>query len=118
MVPEIGVLIVFQLFCRQPQEQFEITALIGELMPKLPTEGLFAVDVFLEKSTAQVKDQFAWQWRDDRGLWRPYGAVDSRIIEAAHIGGDDEVSLNTLGKIYTIDFHSMSQINEDTGTTR
>ncbi|XP_045472150.1 E3 ubiquitin-protein ligase TRIP12 isoform X2 [Harmonia axyridis] len=107
-----------ELIPRQPQEQFEITALIGELMPKLPTDGLFAVDALLEKSSTQVKDQFVWQWRDDRGLWRPYGAVDSRIIEAAHINGDDEVSLNTLGRIYTIDFHSMSQINEDTGTTR
>ncbi|XP_044752969.1 E3 ubiquitin-protein ligase TRIP12 isoform X2 [Coccinella septempunctata] len=107
-----------ELIPRQPQEQFEITALIGELMPKLPTDGIFAVDALLEKASTQVKDQFVWQWRDDRGLWRPYGAVDSRIIEAAHMNGDDEVSLNTLGRIYTIDFHSMSQINEDTGTSR
>ncbi|KAL3281120.1 hypothetical protein HHI36_004342 [Cryptolaemus montrouzieri] len=106
------------LIPRQPQEQFEITALIGELMPKLPTDGIFAVDTLLERPISQVKDQPIWQWRDDRGLWRPYGAVDSRIIEAAHLTGDDEVSLNTLGRIYTIDFHSMSQINEDTGTSR
>ncbi|KAG5888420.1 hypothetical protein JTB14_016323 [Gonioctena quinquepunctata] len=107
-----------ELIPRQPQEQFEITALIGELMPKLPTEGIFAVDTLLERPSSIAKDQPIWQWRDDRGLWHPYGAVDSRIIEAAHLTGDDEVSLNTLGRIYTIDFHSMQQINEDTGTSR
>ncbi|KAK9879662.1 hypothetical protein WA026_006724 [Henosepilachna vigintioctopunctata] len=107
-----------ELIPRQPQEQFEITTLIGELMPKLPTDGIFAVDSLLERPASQLKDQPVWQWRDDRGLWRPYGAVDSRIIEAAHMNGDDEVSLNTLGRIYTIDFHSMAQINEDSGTSR
>nr|CAH7756174.1 unnamed protein product [Callosobruchus chinensis] len=107
-----------ELIPRQPQEQFEITSLIGELMPKLPTDGIFIVDSLLERPSSVAKDQPVWQWRDDRGLWHPYGAVDSRIIEAAHLNGDDEVSLNTLGRIYTIDFHSMQQINEDTGTSR
>lgn len=106
------------MFSRQPQELYEITALIGELMPKLPTDGIFAVDTFLERPSTLCKEQPAWQWRDDRGLWHPYSSVDSRIIETAHISGDDEVSLNTLGRTYTIDFHSMQQINEDTGTSR
>lgn len=110
--------VFFFSFLRQPQEQFEITALIGELMPKLPSDGIFAVDSLLERSINIAKDQPNWQWKDDRGLWHAYGAVDSRIIEAAHLNGDDEVSLNTLGRIYTIDFHSMQQINEDTGTSR
>ncbi|XP_057663764.1 E3 ubiquitin-protein ligase TRIP12 isoform X1 [Diorhabda carinulata] len=107
-----------ELIPRQPQEQFEITALIGELMPKLPSDGIFAVDALLERPANVAKDQPIWQWRDDRAVWHPYGAVDSRIIEAAHMNNDDEVSLNTLGRIYTIDFHSMQQINEDTGTSR
>ncbi|CAG9769753.1 unnamed protein product [Ceutorhynchus assimilis] len=107
-----------ELTQRQPQELFEITCLIGELMPKLPTDGIFSVDTLLEKPTLIAKDQPIWQWRDDRGWWHSYGAVDSRIIEAAHQNTDDEVSLNTLGRIYTIDFHSMQQINEDTGTSR
>ncbi|XP_049822761.1 E3 ubiquitin-protein ligase TRIP12 isoform X2 [Aethina tumida] len=107
-----------ELIPRQPQEQFEITALIGELMPKLPTDGIFAVDQLLERPTTVAKDQPVWQWRDDRGMWHAYGAVDSRIIEAAHMVGDDDVSLNTLGRIYTIDLHTMQQLNEDTGTTR
>ncbi|XP_017785383.1 PREDICTED: E3 ubiquitin-protein ligase TRIP12 isoform X2 [Nicrophorus vespilloides] len=107
-----------ELVPRQPQELYEITALIGELMPKLPTDGIFVVDGLLERPTNVGKDQPTWQWKDDRGLWHPYGAVDSRMIEAAHMNGDDEVSLNTLGRTYTIDFHSLQQINEDTGTTR
>lgn len=104
--------------CRQPQELYEITSLIAELMPKLPADGIFAVDALLERPASQTKDQPTWQWRDDRGVWHPYGAVDSRMIEAAHMNGDDEVSLNTLGRTYTIDFPSMQQINEDSGTTR
>jgi len=39
-------------------------------------------------------------------------------FQAAHQAGEDEISLSTLGRTYTIDFHSMQQINEDTGTTR
>ncbi|GJQ67325.1 hypothetical protein Trydic_g8224 [Trypoxylus dichotomus] len=107
-----------ELVPRQPQELYEITTLIGELMPKLPSDGIFAVNILLERPTNMNKDYPTWQWRDDRGLWHSYGPVDSRMIEAAHMNGDDEVSLNTLGRTYTIDFHSMQQINEDTGTTR
>ncbi|XP_048518529.1 E3 ubiquitin-protein ligase TRIP12 isoform X1 [Dendroctonus ponderosae] len=107
-----------ELVSRQPQELFEITCLIGELMPKLPTDGIFTVDALLERPISVAKDQPVWQWRGDRGWWHPYGPVDSRIIESAHQNGDDEVSLNTLGRIYTVDFHSMQQINEDTGTSR
>jgi hypothetical protein len=38
--------------------------------------------------------------------------------QAAHQSGEDEISLSTQGRTYTVDFHSMQQINEDTGTTR
>lgn len=38
--------------------------------------------------------------------------------QAAHQVGEDEISLSTLGRVYTIDFNSMQQINEDTGTAR
>lgn len=76
------------------------------------------MDALLERPTSAAKDTVTWQWRDDRGLWHAYSAIDSRIIEAAHLGGDDEISLSTLGRTYTVDFHSMQQINEDTGTSR
>ncbi|XP_039615955.1 E3 ubiquitin-protein ligase TRIP12 isoform X3 [Polypterus senegalus] len=103
---------------RSPQELYELTSLICELMPCLPKEGIFAVDTMLKKGNAQNTDGAIWQWRDDRGLWHPYNRIDSRIIETAHQNGEDEISLSTLGRVYTIDFNSMQQINEDTGTAR
>ncbi|KAM6988562.1 E3 ubiquitin-protein ligase TRIP12 isoform 11-T24 [Tautogolabrus adspersus] len=75
---------------RSPQELYELTSLICELMPCLPREGIFAVDLMLKKGSAQATEGAIWQWRDDRGLWHPYNRIDSRIIE----------------------------INEDTGTAR
>ncbi|XP_067014060.2 E3 ubiquitin-protein ligase TRIP12 isoform X3 [Anabrus simplex] len=107
-----------ELVSRSPQELYEITCLIGELMPRLPSDGIFSVDALLERPNNHVQDTVQWQWRDDRGLWHPYSTIDSRIIEAAHQSGEDEISLSTLGRTYTVDFHSMQQINEDTGTTR
>ncbi|XP_055645246.1 E3 ubiquitin-protein ligase TRIP12 [Toxorhynchites rutilus septentrionalis] len=107
-----------ELIPRSPSELYEITCLIGELMPRLPTDGIFAVDSLLERTHANVQDTVQWQWKDDRAVWRPYSSIDSRMIEAAHLNSDDEISLSTLGRTYTIDFHSMQQINEDTGTTR
>ena len=87
-------------------------------MPRLPTDGFFAVDVWLAKPSTVHYDAVQWQWRDDRGSWHAYSAIDSRIVEAAHQSGEDEISLSTMGRTYTLDFHSMQQINEETGTTR
>ncbi|KAL1403769.1 hypothetical protein pipiens_019217 [Culex pipiens pipiens] len=55
---------------------------------------------------------------DDRGVSRPYSSIYSRMIETAHLNSDDEISLSTLGRTLTIDFHSMQRINGDAGTTR
>jgi len=72
----------------------------------------------LDRPTLNTQDQVQWQWRDDRGAWHNYSTIDSRLIEAAHQSSEDEISLSTLGRTYTVDFHAMQQINEDTGTTR
>lgn len=53
----------------------------SELLPCLPREGIFAVDLMLKKGSAQATEGAIWQWRDDRGLWHPYNRIDSRIIE-------------------------------------
>lgn len=103
---------------RSPSELYEITCLIGELMPRLPTDGIFGVDALLERSSSTTQDAVQWQWRDEKGVWRPYSSIDSRIIEAAHQNSDEEISLSTMGRTYTIDFHAMQQINEESGTTR
>ncbi|XP_067615858.1 E3 ubiquitin-protein ligase TRIP12 isoform X2 [Eurosta solidaginis] len=107
-----------ELTTRSPSELYEITCLIGELMPRLPTDGIFTVDALLDRPTLNTQDQVQWQWRDDRGTWHNYSPIDSRMIEAAHSNSEDEFSLSTLGRTYTVDFHSMQQINEDTGNTR
>lgn len=50
-------------------------------MPKLPSDGLFAVDAMLRKTAAQPADAVQWHWLDDHGMWHPYSIIDSRIIE-------------------------------------
>lgn len=57
-----------ELIPRLPQELYEITCLIGELMPRLPTDGIFAVDAHLDRPWSTATDRAPhWQWRDDRG---------------------------------------------------
>ncbi|XP_068152021.1 LOW QUALITY PROTEIN: E3 ubiquitin-protein ligase TRIP12 [Drosophila tropicalis] len=107
-----------ELIARSPSELYELTCLIGELMPRLPLDDIFTVDSLLDRPTLNTQDQVQWQWRDDRGAWHNYSTIDSRLIEAAHQSSEDEISLSTLGRTYTVDFHAMQQINEDTGTTR
>ncbi|CAB3980054.1 E3 ubiquitin- ligase TRIP12, partial [Paramuricea clavata] len=105
-----------ELSPRTPQEFYEITCLISELLPNLPSDGIFSFDSLLSKG--HRPEQAYWQWKDDQNVWHSYSWIDSRIIEAAHQGGEDELSLNTLGRSYIVDFNSMQQINEDTGTSR
>ncbi|XP_039490077.1 E3 ubiquitin-protein ligase TRIP12 isoform X4 [Drosophila santomea] len=107
-----------ELISRSPSELYELTCLIGELMPRLPLDGIFSVDSLLDRPTLNTQDQVHWQWRDDRGSWHNYSTIDSRLIEAANQSSEDEISLSTFGRTYTVDFHAMQQINEDTGTTR
>lgn len=67
---------------RSPQEVYEMTCLIGELMPRLPQHALFAVDTLLDRpSPRSVPETVSWQWRDDMGVWHAYTPIDSRIIE-------------------------------------
>ena len=88
-------------------------------MPKLPNTGIFQIDDALKKSSSNHQtNHIYWQWKDERDIWRPYTPIDSRIIEAAFLQEEDEVSLSTMGRTYVVDFNTMLQINEDTGTTR
>ncbi|XP_048588238.1 E3 ubiquitin-protein ligase TRIP12 isoform X2 [Nematostella vectensis] len=106
-----------ELIARSPQEFYEITCFISELFPQLPKTGVFSVDALLNKSQLRTEHGL-WQWRDDRGTWHSYSWIDCKIIEAAFQSGEDELSLSTMGRSYTIDFNALQQINEDTGTTR
>jgi len=107
------------LTSRSPQELYELVSIIGEIMPRLPQTGIFSIDETLRKtSLANHNEHIMWQWKDERDVWRPYTPVDSRIIESAFSQEEDECILNTMGRTYVLDFNSMLQINEDTGTTR
>ncbi|XP_049887493.1 E3 ubiquitin-protein ligase TRIP12 isoform X2 [Pectinophora gossypiella] len=108
-----------ELIPRLPQELYEITCLIGELMPRLPTDGIFAVDAHLDRPWSANNDRTAhWQWRDDRGVWRSYSWAESRALEAGAAAGEEEVCLTTLGRSYTVDLTAMQQLNDHTGTAR
>lgn len=52
-----------------------------ELMPKLPTDGIFSIDQMLRKGSFTQTDAVMWQWRDDRSIWHHYTAIDSKIVE-------------------------------------
>ncbi|XP_023287946.1 E3 ubiquitin-protein ligase TRIP12 isoform X3 [Orussus abietinus] len=106
-----------ELVPRSPQEWFEITCLIEELMPPLPTDGIFSVNSLLER-TGNQQETVHWEWRDERHCCHPFNTIDSRIIEMAFQNGEDEICLSTLGRTYTIDLTVMKQINEDIGMAR
>ena len=107
------------LTSRSTQELYEIVAIIGELMPSLPETGIFSIDATLHKtSAANHNEHVVWQWKDERETWRPYTPADSRLIEAAFSHEEHECILNTMSRSYILDFGSMLQINEETGTAR
>lgn len=108
---------MINLISRSPQEIYELTAFIAELMPSLPLEGIFSVDLLFSKANQATTEVALWQWKDDRGLWHPFNAVDNKIIESAHQSGEDELELANLNRTYIIDFNSMQKIYEDTGNT-
>ena len=104
---------------RSPQELYEIVSIIGEILPNLPQSGIFEIDETLRKtSITHQHEPISWQWKDENEIWRPYTVADSRTVEVAFIQGDDECVINTMGRTYVVDFGSMLQINEETGTAR
>ena len=107
-----------ELTQRNPQELYEITSLIAELMPPLPADGIFAVDALLVRPGAYIRDPVLWQWQDDKGNWHTYGYNDCRLIEAAHVAGEDEATLSGSGKSFVLNLSSMHEIREDSGTAR
>lgn len=44
--------------------------------------------------------------------------VDDIFFPAAFQQREEEISLNILGQTYTVDFHSMTQVNEGSGNSR
>jgi E3 ubiquitin-protein ligase TRIP12 len=109
---------LIELVQRNPQELYEITSLVAELMPPLPADGIFAVDALLARPGALIRDPVLWQWQDDKGTWHTYGFNDCRVVEAAFVAGEDEVSLSAAGKSFVVNLKSMHEIREENGTAR
>ncbi|KAI5713848.1 hypothetical protein M8J76_006502 [Diaphorina citri] len=88
-----------------------------EALPRSSAVVLDAVPTFLEKlQVIQCMDVAEQSLTALEMLSRRHSKA---ILQAsAHQAGEDEVSLSTLGREYTLDFHAMQQINELTGTTR
>nr|XP_026689713.1 E3 ubiquitin-protein ligase TRIP12 [Ciona intestinalis] len=110
-----------ELVPRSPQELYEITSLIGELMPRLPRDDpMFSVDRLLKQSGrgSGGETTATWQWRTDEGVWKSYSRHDNRMIEDSHRNGDPEANLLVQGRVYVLDFNVMQQVNEDTGHAR
>ena len=107
-----------EIIPRSPQELYEITCLVGELLPPLPGDGVFAVDALLCSPGVIVKDPVVWQWQDDRGTWHTYGYNDCRLIEGAFLAGEGEVLLASGGRNFTVNLTSRHEIREESGTAR
>ena len=92
---------------------------VGELLPALPGDGVFAVDALLTSPGVVVRDPLVWQWQDDRGAWHTYGYNDCRLIEAAFLAGEGEVALQGQGgRSFTVNLTSRHEIREESGTAR
>uniref|UniRef100_H2YD20 E3 ubiquitin-protein ligase n=1 Tax=Ciona savignyi TaxID=51511 RepID=H2YD20_CIOSA len=110
-----------ELVPRSPQELYEITSLIGELMPRLPRDDpMFSVDKTLKQSSrgGSGGTVATWQWKADDGSWKSYSRHDNRMVEDAHRTGDVEANILVQGRVYILDFNVMQQVNEDTGHSR
>jgi E3 ubiquitin-protein ligase TRIP12 len=103
---------------RSHQELYEMVSLIGELLPPLPGDGVFAVDALLAPPGTVLLDPVVWQWQDDRGSWHTYGYNDCRTIEAAFLAGETEVVLNSAARYLTLNLVNMHEIREDCGTAK
>jgi len=103
---------------RSHQELYEMVSLIGELLPPLPGDGVFAVDALLAPPGTVLLDPVVWQWQDDRGAWHTYGYNDCRTIEAAFLAGESEVVLNSAARYLNLNLVNMHEIREDCGTAK
>ena len=98
---------------QSPQELYEITRLVSELLPGLPGDGVFAVDAVLCSPATIFKDPVVWQCT--------YGYNDCRMLEGAFLAGKGEISLASArpgNKQFTVNLTSRHEIREETGTAR
>ncbi|KAK6111818.1 HECT-domain (ubiquitin-transferase) family protein [Brugia pahangi] len=110
----------FEIVDRPPQHLQELVYLAGELMPRLPVDGIFEIDSVMLRSHATYYDfqPTLWYWRDDSNQWLPFTHFDSRLIEMAYATSETEINLQINGNVYKIDLQRMVQRNHSTGKER
>ncbi|XP_031573679.1 E3 ubiquitin-protein ligase HUWE1-like isoform X3 [Actinia tenebrosa] len=60
-----------------------------------------------------------WRWFDDRsGRWYAYSATNNEAIDAAYRNGETRIRFMAGRRPYNVNFSTMLQINEDTGSRR
>ncbi|UJR37286.1 hypothetical protein I4U23_029995 [Adineta vaga] len=111
-----------ELIPHSPQEIYEIVSLIGEMLPRLPSDdALFQVNqLFQGRKDFDVNSQgyILWHWQDDQGQLCSYSFQDSQTIEQAWQQEEEEVQLVISGRHYLIDLQQLQQINEETNQAR
>lgn len=108
---------------RGHQELLEISFLICELMPCLPTNGIFSIDSVVVKHKSRRKDFVIWKFKDDSGAWQAYSVSDSKLIETAYQSGVDtfrHTEDTGTGETVTttLDLNDLQQIRDDSNTER
>ena len=53
----------------------------SELLPKLPTTGLFEIDGALTRQPVTIDTSTVWQYADDDSQWHNFQWYESRILE-------------------------------------
>ena len=80
-------------------------------MPTLPKTGIFEITSVLNNEGA-VKLFCIWEWEEDDSSWHPYSPAECRKIETAFQQGQKEITLQIIGREYTMSFSEMIQLNK------
>ncbi|GFT83092.1 e3 ubiquitin-protein ligase TRIP12 [Nephila pilipes] len=108
-----------QLTPRSPHEYSELSSLICEILPSIPSDDLFSVNalIFAAKKKINPQNSVAWQWKDDTGYWHSHDKNDSKNIEEAYQRGNVKLYIADRATL-NIDLQTMEQFDEGTGTSR
>ncbi|XP_076049070.1 HECT, UBA and WWE domain containing E3 ubiquitin protein ligase 1 isoform X2 [Oratosquilla oratoria] len=96
------------------------------ITPKWLSPALLLLDLY-EKLSVATKRRSAvqkvcshiWKWFDMSTLkWCAYTAGNNKTIDDAYWNGDSSVRIISGRRKYTIQFHSMVQVNEESGNRR
>ncbi|CAL4102721.1 unnamed protein product, partial [Meganyctiphanes norvegica] len=98
----------------------------GPLTPKWLSPGLLILDLYEKLSIATKRKQAVqkicnnvWKWFDMSTLkWCAYSPGNNKTINDSYWAGDSSVRIINGRRKYAIQFHSMVQVNEESGNRR